>query len=582
MYIQLFISFKNKNMTSSDRPSESASNRDFLLAFGVGASIASAGALLWWLFSPKQSSLSTDDASAAHSSKARRTRAAAVLTREVAKIRNLPPASSLSLSNQFTNERLVYRLWMDRSFRLKPNDRDPFQAHVRSIMLKAFWDSVKEDGDERKNFSKVKVLLDEVVSRINGLTPNRVDLKERLERAVDTDHIITMIGRGVFNAEEFSRVVASVTSRLLELEAPAYNKETREWVASFREKLEGDTIDMWSLLRSFIDFSHSKVEQIALGAANYRLTLLIPFVDQHGLEYLRTWIDARVERGELTFVHTAKWANAELASDAGSTLKKRIAAGDASAIATAFFSALTKTCWFGCEDALPETLLEDTDTIMTLRRKSGIMLRAVYACMRISQIMMKYNIDDWGTKVSAVYADIVKMITEGSTTQTTITHEEGGKRTSVAMPDVDAFRKGAHARPAAAAEALLDTTFPEIVVWAEEDRKAVHKLLERGFDKDAVKEGEGKGVSIVQNRILDCVLASSCPLLPESKICLYRKPHCKVGAWRRLALANDIAAFAKAVKTHGQKNLLLFAAKYNVAFIESASDESAFIICCRI
>ena len=89
------------------------------------------------------------------------------------------------------------------------------------------------------------------------------------------------------------------------------------------------------LLRSFIDFTfQGRTDRPR--AANCKLTLLIPFVDQHGLEYLRTWIDARVEQGELTFVHTAKWANAELASDAGSTLKKRIAAGDASAIATAF------------------------------------------------------------------------------------------------------------------------------------------------------------------------------------------------------------------------------------------------------
>ena len=54
----------------------------------------------------------------------------------------------------------------------------------------------------------------------------------------------------------------------------------------------------------------SKVEQIALERRT-TLTLLIPFVEQHGLEYLRTWIDARAERGELTFVHTAKWVNAE-------------------------------------------------------------------------------------------------------------------------------------------------------------------------------------------------------------------------------------------------------------------------------
>ena len=98
------------------------------------------------------------------------------------------------------------------------------------------------------------------------------------------------------------------------------------------------------------------------------------------------------------------------------------------------------------------------------------------------------------------------------------------------MPDVDAFRKGAHARPAAAAEALHDTAFPEIVVWAEEDRKAVHKLLERGFDKDAVKEGEERVFSIVQNRILDCVATSSCPLLPESENSACIESHICVGA----------------------------------------------------
>ena len=295
-----------------------SSYRDFWLSFGIGASIASIGAIAWWAWTRKKNSGGSAPTSKAQQ---KRVEAATVLTREVAKLRNLPPASSLSLSNQLTNERLVYKLWMNRSFQLEPKDRDPLHAHVRGIMLNAFWDSAREDGDKRHNFDKVKVLLDEVVSRISDLTPNRNDLREQLAQAVDADHIVTMLSKGAFNAEEFVRTVVSVSARLLQLEAPAYNSNTRQWLSDFRATmLDTNNVDMWAALRSFIDFVHAKVDQIALGAANYRLTMLIPFVEQHGLDYLRAWIEGRVDRGEMSFRQTAAWAAVELSTDTGRAL----------------------------------------------------------------------------------------------------------------------------------------------------------------------------------------------------------------------------------------------------------------------
>ena len=281
---------------------------------------------------------------------------------------------------------------MNRSFQLEPKDRDPLHAHVRGMCL-SLWDSAREDGDKRHNFDKVKVLLDEVVSRISDLTPNRNDLREQLAQAVDADHIVTMLSKGAFNAEEFVRTVVSVSARLLQLEAPAYNSNTRQWLSDFRATmLDTNNVDMWAALRSFIDFVHAKVDQIALGAANYRLTMLIPFVEQHGLDYLRAWIEAGRPRRDVVSANGCvgsgrafyrHWARARAENW-----------GNATAIATAFFSAMAKTCWFGSDIALPETLIEDAEAIQTLRRKSGIMLRAVYGIMRISQILAKYAVDD--------------------------------------------------------------------------------------------------------------------------------------------------------------------------------------------
>ena len=229
---------------------------------------------------------------------------------------------------------------------------------------------------------------------------------------------------------------------------------------------------------------------------------------------------------------------------------------------------MAKTCWFGSDIALPETLIEDAEAIQTLRRKSGIMLRAVYGIMRISQILAKYAVDDRNGKLSAIYAAIIKMVSDSSTMQTKVEHREGGKKSSVSFPDEQVFREGAHAQPAAAAEALLDSAFPDVVIWAEEDRKAVKTLLERGLGKDAV--ARDATFALVCDRLRACAVSMSSPLKQKSSPDAAASALAKIGLAGVDALERDLRAFTQRVSAHGQKNLLLYAAQYNKVFMETA------------
>ena len=536
----------------------------FATSFAAGAAIVTAGVaatLLWRrLFSVPLIVAEFASASATRDDEENNeTEGGAALRRALGKLRNTPPASSLQLSTEMTNERLVHRLWMDRSFQLSEKNKDPLQAHVRSVMLRAFWDSCKASAAAH-NYSKVEVLLAEVVSRVNGLTPNRVDLKAELSAAVDPDHIVTMIENGALNAAEFFRVVQAVTSRIMQLEAPAHVEATRSWAAAFWDNhikgMESGEGDVWDALRAFVDFVHAKVDEIALGAANYRLRMLVPFVEQHGLDYLRRWIDARVSRGELSFAAAETWISEEIALAHDASLAKKLRSGNASSIAHIYFKAVLRITWFGCKEesaawsGIPETLMEDGEMIMQLRRDTGILLRAAYIVMRLVQIKPTDSL-------SACYQEVVRQISS-QRRHLHIAHDEDGKRTRVAMPDTAAYDEGAHFDPEAGTSELLKIAFPDNDIRSE-DETAIRALVSKGFGKDI----SGDPVfALVSKRLMTAALNIVDPQRRAGEGELNEQLS-KLGLGSIKELDTDLMVYCKRIASLGRTNLLLFAKHYN-------------------
>lgn len=106
--------------------------------------------------------------------------------------------------------------------------------------------------------------------------------------------------------EYFSYIV----TKILDLEAPVRNAETRLWAENMQTKiiaLADDTTGSTALIPVAFEFIFDKLGELKLDIANYKLKQLQPYLQQHGVKYEREKFDEKVLCGEVTLDRTIAW-----------------------------------------------------------------------------------------------------------------------------------------------------------------------------------------------------------------------------------------------------------------------------------
>lgn len=71
-----------------------------------------------------------------------------------------------------------------------------------------------------KDFVYIVELIEEIINRLNNLTPNRPDLHTDLKSAVDLELIKQMLDHNAFGSNEFYQIVESFLQRIELIQAP--------------------------------------------------------------------------------------------------------------------------------------------------------------------------------------------------------------------------------------------------------------------------------------------------------------------------------------------------------------------------
>lgn len=240
-----------------------------------------------------------------------------------------------SSSQQAANAQLAHEIILNPDLQLLPA-RDPDMLRVRGIATRAFWSSVRAEiraagrlggspadlGGETR-YGRVLSLLTEVRDGLLGLTTN-AQFSDEVCSALDIAFLSQQMEHNTLSNEDVVKLLQFVVEKIIELDAPAYEDDSRAWLAGLIDSMndaatpqghEQPVGDFADFLVEVFAWLFAKLEQIRVGVANFHLRSLSAVLRSHGVEYERAAFVRQVGRGEQRLEKTLSWLKDQLRTE---------------------------------------------------------------------------------------------------------------------------------------------------------------------------------------------------------------------------------------------------------------------------
>eukprot|EP00511_Aplanochytrium_stocchinoi_P003754 CAMPEP_0204842776 /NCGR_PEP_ID=MMETSP1346-20131115/47584_1 /ASSEMBLY_ACC=CAM_ASM_000771 /TAXON_ID=215587 /ORGANISM="Aplanochytrium stocchinoi, Strain GSBS06" /LENGTH=744 /DNA_ID=CAMNT_0051981803 /DNA_START=416 /DNA_END=2650 /DNA_ORIENTATION=+ len=225
----------------------------------------------------------------------------------------LPKASIMP-----SNERMAYELMLDPEFKLEAtSDKDKDENKNKN------GDSVNEvirgnagDGTEmiyrrftddlrQGKYEKLVAVLINIRERLIQLTPNRTDLKNQLNDAIDESLIRQQLKEKAFDKKSLFNIISFLGQRIINLQAPARNEDTNMWLKKLNEAHMDASNDWETLTPAAVNYALNEIAKIELDMANFHLSVLGQHVQgENGIKYQRATFEKKINSGEYRCGHS--------------------------------------------------------------------------------------------------------------------------------------------------------------------------------------------------------------------------------------------------------------------------------------
>lgn len=150
---------------------------------------------------------------------------------------------------------------------------DPsFANNIKEVVHKAFWDSLTSDLTEQK-YDKLLTLLNELKYYMALCVPNRHDIHQEINGAIDTDLWKQMLENNAFNNDDIIGFITYVYTKITEWcsAADKANVETKmkDTLAKL-EKVNAGEISLPEFITQFIKDSFQYLESIVMAINEYK------------------------------------------------------------------------------------------------------------------------------------------------------------------------------------------------------------------------------------------------------------------------------------------------------------------------
>ena len=125
-------------------------------------------------------------------------------------------------------------LWNPRTT-TTPTASSPSECTLLTTIQRAFWDAF-QDRLRQHDTRQLRAMLHELLHAVHALTPNRTDLHNRLERAVDIDLLVQMVAHQSMDTMHFGRATCAVVDHLKPLLAQARVEAFDTWFTEWQTR----------------------------------------------------------------------------------------------------------------------------------------------------------------------------------------------------------------------------------------------------------------------------------------------------------------------------------------------------------
>ena len=310
-----------------------------------------------------------------------------------------------SSTQQAANAQLAHEIILNPDLQLLPA-RDPDMLRVRGIATRAFWTSVRDEvraaaeGETEKHvhqrFGRVLSLLTEVREGLIGLTTN-AQFTEDVCEALDIDFLQQQMEHGSLDNEDVLKLLRFVVEKIIELDAPAYEDDSRAWLSGLVESLADPHTpsDFAQFVVEIFAWLFAKLEQIRVGVANFHLRSLSAVLRSHGVEYEQAAFSQQLNRGDQGMELTLKWLREVIDEEELEVVK--LHNGDIKEVASVPKLGIVRLCLKSTAlvyDECPEVLRMDLMRLLTFQNQAQRLAVVGATIVVLQQVLAQHGLAD--------------------------------------------------------------------------------------------------------------------------------------------------------------------------------------------
>lgn len=212
--------------------------------------------------------------------------------------------NTMNIPSRMTNEQLAHELLLDFNFELDDMGSNgyicPLSLSIRDTFHTAFWDSLVDDMKcSPPCYSRVLRVLNEIGGGMIGLsTPN---ITAMVIDIIDIDHIKAQLQSNVYDWASCTATITGIFRAAKHIQAPRRDVQFNTLQEEVAAKMASATVD---LQPTAFCFGLSKcldiVNIMRVDAANARLRLIAPVIQNHGIDYERSKFNEHIQNGIIT------------------------------------------------------------------------------------------------------------------------------------------------------------------------------------------------------------------------------------------------------------------------------------------
>ena len=213
-----------------------------------------------------------------------------------------------------TNEQLAHELLLNPLFQLEHSDAHggrthPVMQRIHEGFHRAYWDSIADDLrlPTGECFIRVLRVVREVRDGLVDLAAIGSRELASVQAAIDLPFLEQQMYHGAFGWDDRIALVGNVVAVLMRLQSPHRDAETRVAWQTMRAAMRAAAVDAEArviALCNALQFLMERVHSMRIDAANARLRLMVPVINDHGIEYERGKFQDKLNDGSLTLDRT--------------------------------------------------------------------------------------------------------------------------------------------------------------------------------------------------------------------------------------------------------------------------------------